>query len=68
MRTITLAKENYGLVIEPISNSGLFEFTPVGILPKDKQQKLDNSDNWEIDLSTSVIDLGMSVTIITKNL
>ena len=57
-------------MIEPISNSkisnGLLEvqeLTPVGILPKDKQQKVDSSDNWEIDLSTSVIDLEMIVTI-----
>ena len=57
-------------MIEPISNSkisnGLLEvqeLTHVGILPKDKQQKVDSSDNWEIDLSTIVIDLKMIVTI-----
>ena len=62
-------------MIEPISNSkisnGLLEvqeLTPVGILPKDKQQKVDSSDNWEIDLSTSVIDLEMIVTIYKKSL
>ena len=67
------SKRKSRLVIESISNSkisiGLVEvqeLTPVGILHKGKQQKVDSSDNWEIDLSTSVIDLEMIVTIYTK--
>ena len=36
---------------------------PVGILPKEREEQFENSDHWEIDVSDSVIDLELIVTV-----